>query len=817
LTWAVKLGTGGTTQDQEGFRWRNDDGSETTATWRQSQDADTGAPLAANVRLRALVDTTGPASTPAPTLYYKKSTDGAYLPVNVGSTIAQTAPVVETTAETAVSTAGTSHAITLPAGIVSTDLVLITMDIGSTSATLNSLTDWGEILDESAANGLKILWYTGSGVPSNPTFTSSASTRSASIAWRISNADKTVTPQIGTTATGTSTTPDPPSVTPSAGSKPHLFIAFFGSAGEEADDDTWVNSPPTNYLPNPPLQKACGTVGTNLGGLIGAASRQLTTGSAENPGTFSIDVSAAWRAQTIIVHPATPPTPPIYIATSANVTAGGEATTAQLTAPSGKTTSDFDAGRMWDNENGTDTVSISDDDYTEVEWSLQAQSPAADGDIYQFRVYNGATPLDTYTVTPQWTVGGFESASPTDAVGITDTAAKAQVKSRTDTVGITDSIVKALIKSRVDAIGITEIVDVSEAGGADSVSPTDNVGITDSVAKNLVKSRADNVGITDATTRAETDAVSTTDNIGITDSLVKSSRKGPVDPVGITDTTDVLRDRVIEGDADQIGITDSAAVVKSKLVTRTENIGITDTAVRSRTSARVDAVGITDMAARSLGKPRVDNIGITDSVAVVKSKLLTPVDNVGITDSTTSVEADAVSPVDNVGITDSITTSKTGAETVNTVNPVGITDSVAFVVVRTRGIVDVVGISDSISSARAIFRSVADAVGITDTVPTGGDVLDAIIICDVTGPATRMRASGPATDFIGATGPARDTHGVTGPDVQWDTDGPELVGVGVGTVDRTLHTPTGPAVDARTTTGPRTESKVVTGPSNRCA
>lgn len=213
-------------------------------------------------------------------------------------------PTIEGTAETAVSTAGTSHAITLPTGIGYFDMVLIIMDIGSTSATLNALTGWSELLDENAANGLKILQWTGAGAATAPTFTSSASTRSASIAYRISGADLSITPQIGTTATGTSLTPDPPSVTPTGGiSKDYLFIAFAGMAGEEADDDTWGNSSPTNYLPTTPLQKSCGTAGTNLGGLILAASRQLTTGSAEDPGTFNVDVSAAWRAQTIIVHP----------------------------------------------------------------------------------------------------------------------------------------------------------------------------------------------------------------------------------------------------------------------------------------------------------------------------------------------------------------------------------------------------------------------------------------------------------------------------------------------------------------------------------
>jgi hypothetical protein len=218
-------------------------------------------------------------------------------------------PVVEGVAETAVITAGTSHAITLPAGITSTDETLILMDIGSTAATVNALTDWTELLDENLANGLKIIRYTGAGVPSAPTFVTSAATRSATLAYRISNADKATAPQIATTATGTSLTPDPPSLTPTGGiSKAYLSIAFFGQAGEEADDDTWANTPPTNSTPSPPRQKACGTVGTNLGGLIASAERSITTGSAIDPGTFNVDVSAAWRAQHVLVHPA--PAPP---------------------------------------------------------------------------------------------------------------------------------------------------------------------------------------------------------------------------------------------------------------------------------------------------------------------------------------------------------------------------------------------------------------------------------------------------------------------------------------------------------------------------
>jgi len=219
-------------------------------------------------------------------------------------------PLVQTTAETAVSSAGTNHAVTLPSGIVAADMTLLVGAIGSVAASLNALTDWNEILDENQIIGLKILNYIGAGVPTTPTFVSSAATRSAWIGLRISGADKTITPQIGTTGISTSSSPDPPSsAVPSGGPKDFLFVACASMAGEEADDDTWVNNPPTNYLPSPPLQKACGTAGTNLAGLIMVAYRQLNTASTENPGPFLTDLSANWRSQTIIVHPAAAPPP----------------------------------------------------------------------------------------------------------------------------------------------------------------------------------------------------------------------------------------------------------------------------------------------------------------------------------------------------------------------------------------------------------------------------------------------------------------------------------------------------------------------------
>lgn len=214
-------------------------------------------------------------------------------------------PAVEQVVENSTNTAGANHTINLPTATAN-QLLLIILDKGSTAATVNAHASLTELLDENSGNGLYIAyrWMDGN-EPASYTLVTSANTRTASMAYRISGAinPAAVPPQIGSTGTGTSATPDPPASAAPPSTKDYLFIALAGMAGEEADDDTWGNTPPTNYTPSPPRQKSCGTAGTNLGGLILAAERQLNTGAAENPGTFGVDASAAWRSQTITVHP----------------------------------------------------------------------------------------------------------------------------------------------------------------------------------------------------------------------------------------------------------------------------------------------------------------------------------------------------------------------------------------------------------------------------------------------------------------------------------------------------------------------------------
>lgn len=214
-------------------------------------------------------------------------------------------PVPVQVTEGGLTAAAANLPVTLPPGGASTDEYIVIIAKGSVSCTINALAGWTELLDEAVALGLAIIRYTGAGVPSNPTFVQSAASRSVWCAFRITGANKSIAPEIGTTATGTSTTPNPPSRAVTGGPKDVLSIVCFAAAGELADDDSLVTTFPTNYN-EIFVEKTGGTGGTNLGGILGAGARRLTAVSTEDPGTFTQNASRAWRAQTIIVHPVPP-------------------------------------------------------------------------------------------------------------------------------------------------------------------------------------------------------------------------------------------------------------------------------------------------------------------------------------------------------------------------------------------------------------------------------------------------------------------------------------------------------------------------------
>lgn len=65
------------TSEQEGFRFRNDDGNEANATWRATQDSNITQPISTTTRLRFLLDMTGNPSSQTITLQYKRKDEAS--------------------------------------------------------------------------------------------------------------------------------------------------------------------------------------------------------------------------------------------------------------------------------------------------------------------------------------------------------------------------------------------------------------------------------------------------------------------------------------------------------------------------------------------------------------------------------------------------------------------------------------------------------------------------------------------------------------------------------------------------------------------
>ena len=151
---------------------------------------------------------------------------------------------------------------------------------------------------------------------------------------------------------------------------------------------------------------------------------------------------------------------PFDLATSTNF-ADGDPTTAQLTAPSGKTTGDFDAGEMNETSNPAASIDIGDDNYTELEWNLQANSDAVDSETYEFRLTIAGTPIDTYTEYPEWTIVGLTTEEITKSLTYKVTDPNSVTKSLKYTVKTSDSETKSLVYKVRKSISITKSLQYS--------------------------------------------------------------------------------------------------------------------------------------------------------------------------------------------------------------------------------------------------------------------------------------------------------------------------------------------------------------------
>ena len=215
-------------------------------------------------------------------------------------------PAIATTATTNGTTATTSAVVTMPSGLAAGDLIIVVFRAAADGNVTPA--GWTEFLESNADasdDGTTFLWRKATGDANDTLTMTITSSKFAAAAYRITGAaDPAVTPpqSAAVETTGTSTLPDPPSLTPTGGAKDYLWIWSGGWEGEQTSPPA---SNPTNYTLSPigANSGTAGAVTTNC--RVALAARQLNAAS-ENPPSWTISASDDWTALSIAVHPAGP-------------------------------------------------------------------------------------------------------------------------------------------------------------------------------------------------------------------------------------------------------------------------------------------------------------------------------------------------------------------------------------------------------------------------------------------------------------------------------------------------------------------------------
>ncbi len=185
--------------------------------------------------------------------------------------------------------AANTHTINLPSGIISGNLLLMLFTTFDGRA-FTPPSGWTTIFSQSNTVTLSAAYKVADGSEGATTTCTTASTgsRSAHVTLRITGYQ--ATPQ-SATATGSSTGPNPPSLSPSWGTASEtLFIAGFGNRATSAPSGI-----PANY--------ADLLSGVNGSGPVAALATRIATLSSDDPGAFTSE-SSSWVAGTIAVRAA---------------------------------------------------------------------------------------------------------------------------------------------------------------------------------------------------------------------------------------------------------------------------------------------------------------------------------------------------------------------------------------------------------------------------------------------------------------------------------------------------------------------------------
>lgn len=188
-------------------------------------------------------------------------------------------------------TNGTTFTINYPASVSAGDRLVLW--IAADTAQTFTASGWTELAQNSSSDSVGAFWKTAAGTEGGSTFDvtyTTADREMAAIVWAIPSSG---TPEISSIATGTSTTPNPPSLTPSAGAGNYVWLACFSANLAANRLEAWPNGFGALLLGGPASAVTAG------------AFERLENASTVDPSALRYDVSTFWSAATIAV-PVTP-------------------------------------------------------------------------------------------------------------------------------------------------------------------------------------------------------------------------------------------------------------------------------------------------------------------------------------------------------------------------------------------------------------------------------------------------------------------------------------------------------------------------------
>lgn len=408
---------------QTAFRFRNDDGSETTATWLAAENTNITQPTMTNTRLRLQASTTGDVAATAFQIEYKKSTDSTYKRVGTTTT------AITFVATSSSATGSTSVAPSYPTGIQKGDMLLLAVESKPGTATIVAPSGWtvsavSNPIGGQGANGAD------TGTTTTKIFTKEADgtetgTQSVSITTGNSSLGQMAAYRRGTGMNWSTSTTSGVDNTGNDDWSAATTTAISMQPGDIIVTASGLNTDASGFTS--PALTASGITFSNELGIASSSTAtgndtglQLTqhtvntgTGSAGPTLTATTNGKAANRPAggTVFIR-LRQTDDPIQLKATANISDTGAVTTAQLSIPGGKS---FTAGQINDLLNPAASVDIAANNYSEFEWDLIATTTASNGDIYTFRITKNGTAIDNYTVTPQWTIGTvspFTAATP---------------------------------------------------------------------------------------------------------------------------------------------------------------------------------------------------------------------------------------------------------------------------------------------------------------------------------------------------------------------------------------------------------------------